>query len=120
MQKPDPNKTLAEIADSLGVSHTQTHLFLCTGPTCSPKAEGLKAWNRLKKKIKTMFPVLPESAMYRTKVECLRICAKGPIAVAYPQGKWFHSVTEDNVEEIVEHLHQNKPHRLEFKTHKLP
>lgn len=124
MEKVDKNKgkSPAQVAEILGISQVETHLFICTGPDCCTPELGMESWQALKAKIKQKYPRLPESKIYRTKVGCLRICKEGPIAVAYPQGKWFQNVTPDRVGELVEYLDSGDPapHPLEFKEHPLP
>ena len=123
MAKEDhQGKSLPEIAEILGVDHCDTHLFICTGPDCCTEEAGMAAWQVIKRTVKMLNPKLNRSRIYRTKVSCLRFCQQGPIAVAYPQGQWFHHVTEDNAEDIVKHLQSGsrEPHRLEFTRHPLP
>ena len=41
----------------------------------------------------------------RSKVDCFRVCERGPIAVVYPDGVWYTYFNRDDVDRIVdEHL----------------
>jgi (2Fe-2S) ferredoxin len=116
------DKSLEQIAGILGIANVQTHLFLCAGPDCCTPEEGMEAWQAVKRAVKELNPDLRNAKVYRTKVNCLRICKSGPIAVAYPQGKWFHSVTAANAPGVVAHLQNGAQgtHPLEFIAHPLP
>jgi (2Fe-2S) ferredoxin len=124
MAREEKNKGKApvEVAEILGISNVTTHFFICIGPDCCSEETGAETWKAVKAKVKELYPELPKSRIYRTKVGCLRICKQGPIAVSYPQGKWFQGVTPENVGEVLEYLNNGggEPHPLEFKHHPLP
>ena len=126
-----PPKRLETIAGALSIPRAQRHIFVCAGqttPKCAPREETDALWLHLKTRLNKLGLASPpppwhgkpaaravpvpegSGSVLRSKVDCLRVCEQGCIAVVYPEGTWYAGLTIEKLDLVIdEHLVHGRP-----------
>lgn len=108
--QPSPRRA----AGSIPVSH---HLLLCATPSkalcCPDPAVGAASWDVLKQLVRELGledPARAGGIVLRSKADCLRICAEGPVLLIWPDGVVYGGVTPERIMRILrEHVLEGQP-----------
>lgn len=86
----------------------QHHLLLCATPAkalCCDAEAGAASWEALKRGVRELGledPARPQGIVLRTKADCLRICADGPVLLIWPEGIVYSGVTPERIARILQ------------------
>ncbi len=104
-------------ASAVRTARVQHHLLLCATPSkplcCADPQRGAACWERLKVLVRELGledPARPEGVVWRSKIDCLRICRQGPVLHIWPEGITYGELTPERLERILnQHVLAGEP-----------
>lgn len=98
------------MSDSPNMRQYGRHLFICQNGNCAAPEAAVALQAATRNQLGSLRKLRNPERIKCTLSDCLGICSSGPIVAVYPDGIWYHKVTDEVMARIVdEHLNQNRP-----------